>query len=126
MNKILTYAKLPAWVIIIGILCFTPGDEFKKVHITIPHFDKMVHFGMFFILAFLIKGLYWKDMISQLTYKSYLVLAVVYGVLIEIIQYNWIYMRSGDWVDWLFDCAGIIVSIAVFRFWPQKFKFIFG
>ena len=126
MNKILTYAKLPTWVIIIGILCFTPGNEFKKVHIPIPYFDKIVHFGMFFILAFLIKGLYWKNYISNRVYISYILLAALYGVIIEIVQYNWIYMRSGDWVDWFFDCAGIIVSLTVFRYWPEKIKVVFG
>jgi VanZ family protein len=126
MNKIFNYSKLPAWVIIIGILCFTPGNEFKKVHIPIPHFDKIVHFAMFFILAFFIKGQYWKKMISWQVYKGYIFLALLYGVLIEVIQYNWIYMRSGDWIDWLFDCAGLVVSIIIFRFWPEKIKVIFG
>lgn len=126
MIKVINYIKLPVWLIIMGFLCFTPGNEINKVHINIPHFDKIVHFTMFFILAFLIEGLYWKNLITNRTFKLYLALALVYGVLIEIIQYKWIYMRSGDWVDWLFDCIGLVVSVWLFRFWPEKFKVLFG
>ncbi len=126
VKKIVYHLKLIAWLIIISILCFTPGNELKKVHISIPHFDKMVHFIMFFALAFFIKALLWKDVISNRVFQTYLLLGVIYAALIEVIQYNWIFMRSGDWVDWLFDMAGMGVSLWIFKYWPNPLKRIFG
>jgi VanZ family protein len=126
MKRALTHLKLVAWIIVIGILCFTPGDELNKVHINIPYFDKIVHFGMFFILASLIKGLYWKNHISSKVFYYYITLAVVYGVIIEIVQALWINMRSGDFVDWLFDCTGIALAVITFRLWPKKLKILWG
>ena len=50
------YYKVALWVIVIGVLCFTPGNEFREVKINIPHFDKFVHFCMFYILGLLIQS----------------------------------------------------------------------
>lgn len=126
VKQLLIHARLIAWTAIIAVLCFTPGSGFKKVHIPIPFLDKWVHFVMFFALAFLIKTLHWKGHITKDRYNIYMLFAALYAGLIEIIQYYWVPMRSGDVVDWFFDLAGIGVSILVFKLWPTPIKIIFG
>ena len=37
------------WALVVFTLCAMPGDSVPDTGIRIPHFDKVVHFGMFFI-----------------------------------------------------------------------------
>ena len=116
INVIKTYYKLVFWVIVIGILCFTPGNDIEKIKIPIPHFDKIVHFMMFYILGLLLMGK--KYTLSESAIRWLFLSAIIYGGAIELIQYNWIYMRSGDWVDWMFDLIGLVISWKTFNYYP--------
>ena len=121
MKSIKTYYKIVIWSLVIAYLCFAPADEFKKVNITIPHFDKVVHFGMFFILGvFLMAANY----LNPSKFNKYWLhmLAVIYGAVIEIIQLNFIYKRNGDFIDWFADIFGIIAAIVIFKHLPPKLK----
>ncbi|MFR3328860.1 MAG: VanZ family protein [Odoribacter splanchnicus] len=42
------------WVVIIFILCAMPSDNIPDPHWNIPHLDKVVHFGMYFVLSILL------------------------------------------------------------------------
>lgn len=42
------------WVVIIFILCAMPSDDIPDPHWNIPHLDKVVHFGMYFVLSILL------------------------------------------------------------------------
>lgn len=116
------YLKLIIWIIIIGILCFTPGDDLKEVKINIPHFDKIVHFGMFYILSLFIRGILKLDAKQQI---RWVVFAVVYAGLIEIIQYYFIPLRNGDWVDLLADLIGLTIGWFSFTMYPKFMQRIF-
>ena len=37
------------WFLIIFVLCALPGEDIPDPRLNIPHLDKVVHFGMFFI-----------------------------------------------------------------------------
>lgn len=119
MKFIQTFYKLLIWVAVIGVLCFTPGDEFKEVKINIPHFDKVVHFGMFYVLGLFIKAIQLKisNIIVQLT-----ILALGYAGLIELIQQYFIPVRNGDIIDFIFDSIGLFVGIYTFTFYPNFAK----
>jgi len=118
------YYKIIIWVFVIAYLCFAPADEFKKVHITIPHFDKLVHFGMFFILGVLIASISYKQK-SIFNTKALPILAIIYGGVIEVIQYYYIQSRSGDLFDWFFDITGLIIAIKIFTYIPKTVKTLF-
>jgi len=111
-----TYYKIIIWVIVIAFLCFTPGNDLQKIKIPIPHFDKLVHFTMFYILGLLISGK--KNSLNVISILWLYILAVIYGGIIEIVQLNWIYMRSGDVVDWLFDLIGLLLAWKTFAYYP--------
>ncbi len=111
------------WAIIIFILCSIPGDTLpSSSFIKIPHFDKLVHFGMFFILAIFI--------ISELNYQTKwnqfkvalvtLTIVVVYGGVIEILQQNYFTNRSGDYIDFIADSLGAVVAILTFPFLKKQ------
>ena len=41
------------WILIIFILCAMPSEDIPDPHLDIPHLDKVIHFGMFFIQLYL-------------------------------------------------------------------------
>ena len=42
------------WFLIIFVLCALPGEDIPDPRLNIPHLDKVVHFGMFFIFSLLL------------------------------------------------------------------------
>lgn len=101
-------------IICIGILYaslnHTPG-------IALPTFvgaDKWMHGLMYAVLgcaicwessAMHVQG--WKKWMITLGFP------VIFGGFIEILQETWFPPRSGDWMDWVADCAGAIVGWGV-------------
>ena len=41
------------WTIIIFVLCVMPSDDLPNPRFDIPHIDKVVHFGMYFVSSLL-------------------------------------------------------------------------
>ena len=120
-----------AWVILLHILLLFPDRDFtERKLIFIPHLDKVVHFGLYFILTgswmiFLnLKG----DFIPQKKRnRDFLIIlfAVLDGLVIEFLQMSKWIQRDFDWYDVLFDSigavSGILVASYLFpRFWAQK------
>ena len=112
------------WAVIIFILCSIPGDDLPKTSmVSIPHFDKMVHFGMFFIMGiFLIAELRYQTNFKKPTRVTIaLSLITIYGGFIEYLQQNFFTNRSGDLVDLLADILGGIMAILLYP-WVKKQK----
>jgi VanZ family protein len=108
---ILTKSFLPAvlWFILITILFVLPGSEFPeedwfhKVYL-----DKWVHSGFFFLLVYLFAvPLISRGINNSAEWLSrIMLLAIVYGIIIEFIQKWWIPGRSFDVTDMIFDGIG--------------------
>lgn len=115
------YYKIILWWLVISYLCFTPSDDFENVNINIPHIDKIVHFVMFFIL-----GVFIATVISIKKNRLHSIwlplIAIIYGGVVEIIQFNYINSRSGDLIDWIADIIGLVVGIFLFPYIPKVFK----
>lgn len=132
-RDIQSYTKLAIWIFVIGFLCFTPGNHIGGLKLTSfiplwlkPYMDKIVHFIMFFVLAFLIKSLHWQKTIDSKRYHIYMLSGVAYAISTEIIQHYFIYMRSGDILDFASDSAGMALSILIFPYYPKFIRWIFG
>ncbi|MEH6618741.1 MAG: VanZ family protein [Maribacter arcticus] len=86
----------------------------------IPHMDKAVHFTFYFVmvlLAFLAsikKELQVNGMLKLLWYI--VLFAIVYGIIIEVIQHVATDNRHGDPLDVLANSIGAIVGMLVIRF----------
>jgi len=92
-----------------------PADE---TPITIPYFDKIVHFTMFFTLSFLFvvenritSDKKWQNPLP-LVFLTVL-LAALFGGLIEIIQGELTNYRTADIYDWYSDLAGSFTAVAL-------------
>lgn len=112
------------WAIVIFVLCALPGDELPKTKmISIPHFDKIVHFGMFYIMGiFLFAELKYQ---TRLKHSQIVIVAIaliaIYGGLIEYLQQNYFINRSGDYVDLAADILGGLLAIIMYP-WLKKQK----
>lgn len=108
------------WAIIILILCGAPSSEFPSVgFLNIPHLDKVVHFGLYFVFTLLLIS---ENNTLRLsggsTKKSLLIgftFAVVYGGLIEIMQMLVFTSRGADIVDFLANLIGSITAILCYK-----------
>ncbi|WP_212001410.1 VanZ family protein [Chitinophaga sp. HK235] len=122
------YLPATLWIILILVLCTLPGKDIPtNSFLERIHFDKFVHFGLFGgIVLFLSMGVYWqKKHISAFTLLLFIVIAAVYGFIIELIQKYWVVGRSFDLYDALADTLGAVAGVIVFKiilrlFYKQK------
>lgn len=102
------------WVVIIFILCAMPSDDIPDPHWNIPHLDKVVHFGMYFVLSILLIFPLEEYSCLKLSriYLIAILVALIYGGGIEILQANF-FNRSGDVWIWsqMFQAASQAVCV---------------
>jgi len=103
------YYKTLLSLLVIFVLCFLPGNTADKIQFfDFPHFDKLVHFGMFFIFSF---ALFLDLKNNTRIQKKQILLIILFltlfiGGSIELIQNYFFPMRSGNWYDLLADLIG--------------------
>ena len=103
----------PLWLLLITVLFLLPGSALPKNEMIIPHFDKYVHFGFFAVLLFL-----WRYQFAVAVKYSVLLLliAVIYGLGIELTQHYLIANRSFDIGDVWADIAGAVAGLLAWRY----------
>ena len=79
------------WAGVIFFLCAIPSDSIPDPKLNIPHLDKVVHFGMFFIMSiFLCSELRYQTRLSlQKIYLIAIGFSFIYGGLIEVLQFKY-------------------------------------
>lgn len=107
------------WALIILILCSISFGSVGNSPLFFPGFDKLVHCGLFFVLAvFISYGLIRQKGRRQFTFiKGVLVwlAAVAYGGSIELLQLFVFTWRGAEWNDLFADSVG--AGMAVFSAW---------
>lgn len=114
------------WAEIILFLCAIPSDSLPDPKLNIPHLDKVIHFGMFFIMAiFLCSELRYQTRLSlRAIYSIAVGFSFVYGGLIEILQANY-FLRGGEWGDLVADVLGAVAGCLLYPTAKiQKDKFV--
>ena len=100
--------------LLILIASTIPADEVQEVSwLNIPDFDKIVHFGMYFLFSFVLIYDFLKSKPALSTIRIYMIaalFAVVYGGSLELIQAYLLKSRSGDIIDFLFNTAGVVLA----------------
>lgn len=109
------------WCIVIFISCVIPDIKLPSIITTIPYVDKIIHFGLFYVMSVFICA----DLRHQtnLAYSKIAVIAIVlvtsYGAITELLQHYLFIGRSGEFMDLLADILGGIVGVFIYR--PLKF-----
>jgi VanZ family protein len=108
-------------------LASLPQQNDNFIHV--PHFDKVVHFLFYGVMSFM-GVLAYKDQFGKSTGILQVMLlslcfAIVYGIIIEVLQYSLTVDRHGDLMDVLANSFGALVGIlAIFVIqygrWPLK------
>ena len=110
-RKVIGYWKS---ILVIGVIAYLSLlRQMPNVGLpSIVGIDKWIHGTMYLLLAV---ALLW-DSRSVQGWKRYLIVAVVaaiYGGFIEVLQEQFFYPRTGDWVDWMADCVGVGVGLVM-------------
>jgi hypothetical protein len=108
---------------IVSVIVFTlPASKVPRVYwINIPHFDKVIHAGIFISLCssaylWMVNG--FPDYEKRIAWTIVLAMGL-YGIVIEFIQASFIEGRSFEVLDIYADLAGCLVFLG-FRFFIKR------
>jgi VanZ family protein len=100
--------------LVLLFLSLTNADSFSRIELgDFPNFDKLVHFGMYFILMSVIIIEHRKNLSNPLNLFLLALIPLIYGILMEILQLTLTSTRSGDFYDALADAAGVLASALI-------------
>jgi hypothetical protein len=114
------YWKTLSWALIIYWLSTFSVDQpnTSGLFFNIPHFDKVIHFFMYFILVTLWLSEHFK--IRQVCIRKRLVWIVLasifYGSLMELVQAVFTTHRNGDAFDAIMNGTGVLIGLFLFRY----------
>ncbi len=124
---------LPALLLalLILILCLMPGKNLPHAGwLEAIHADKIVHFGLFFVLNLLLLGGWYYPAGKRtsrnpgLSFAAGTTLCFAYGWLIEFLQ-RWLTTdRMFEWQDAAADSAGALVAVLCFQRWVHRHPLI--
>lgn len=115
---------LPAvlWLLFILLATLTPGQQLPKTPDVIG-FDKLVHFGLFFVLTFLWNRVRtttgWAELNKVKFITKYLVFGILIAILVEYLQ-QYIPGRSFDYGDMIANIMGGTIGTACFYILHKK------
>lgn len=120
--KIKFFLPAIAWFVVSTLLLVLPGDDLPSTSfLNFPHFDKIVHLGLFFGLTFLFSIPFRLSKFSSLkNYIIILIISILYGIMIEYVQLYWVKDRNFDVADIFFDGAGSIIGFIVVWLYKEK------
>ncbi len=99
-------------VVIFVIISIPPSAVPPTDKLRIPHIDKIIHFGIFFVLGFLLVLGFLKSGRQQ--FKHFLIsvlIGVSYGAFTEYLQYCCIAGRHGAFSDFIADGFGTVFGV---------------
>lgn len=88
--------------------------------IAIPNKDKIVHFGFYFVFVFS-----WINAIQPKLTKNkvkIVFVAILYGIIIEVLQAELTETRQADFYDALANTCGAVTAYFFLKFVKRKFK----
>lgn len=125
-NKKLWAYYIPAllWAVLIYILLTLPGEDFADSELDkIPHFDKVVHMGLFGAQVFWLALPLAKRYRPSAGILVWITIAVtVFGILMEFVQKYFTADRSFDWTDMVADGVGAGLSYVCMRFIFRQYQ----
>ena len=110
-NRLYTIAFI-SWMSLVAYSCLTSfsGDDVPSFNL--PHMDKVVHFGFYFVGAILGTMALRELSKSKIPIKKVLfvilVVVIVFGMIIEVVQEQYTLDREGDMLDVLANSFGAI------------------
>lgn len=111
--KITYFWKPILWLAIICYALFIPADDLPlEPFFRIPHFDKMVHFGLFFVFCILLLRPF-----KRLQLNYYLLaplISIVFSAILETSQHILSASRNSDIKDFIANSLGALTSVMIY------------
>ena len=119
--KLAYFWKPLLWLAIICYALFIPaGDLPIKPFLKIPHFDKLVHFGLFFVFCLLLLRPF-----KKLQLKYYLLaplISIILSAILEFSQHVISNSRSSDINDFIANSLGVIAAVVFYYLFVSNRK----
>lgn len=120
--KLKYFVKPIIWLLIICYGLFIPASSLpKKPFLAIPHFDKLVHFGLFFVFCLLLFVPFKKLKLNHLFYAP--LISIILSGILETTQHILSSSRSSNFYDFLANTAGVLTSVLFFHFFVSGTRF---
>lgn len=124
LTFILKHKNSLMWALVILILCGMPPSGLPSIRI--PGFDKMVHAGLFGVLALLVVSeqnlLRSRLSVEKKSRRIGFTVAVLYGAAIELMQL-WVFTaRGAEWLDFIADAIGAGMAVLFYRWFNRVTK----
>ncbi|SHF79601.1 VanZ like family protein [Mariniphaga anaerophila] len=115
------FIKPLIWLAIICYGLFVPANDLpKKPFLSIPHFDKLVHFGLFFMFCLLLFVPFKKLKTKYLFYAP--AISLLFAAILEGTQHMISASRSSNLYDFIANSAGIFAAAFFFYFFVSGRK----
>jgi VanZ family protein len=108
-----------------GLIVYLSFSNPKSVGIE-PWFkyqDKLGHFIFYAVLSMLLIKTFSKEIVIQNSMCSSALVALVFGVFIELGQHFFTHDREGDYMDALANGLGILLMVVLIKAYPKRFYF---
>ena len=132
LKKALYRILFLSWLVCVTFASLFSFNDDETSLISIPNFDKFVHFTFYFVMVILgvwavREYLKTPKKISKVTLGVFL-FAVSYGIIIEVLQHTLTVSREGDIWDALANTIGALTGILVAKSlfsskWSLKWKY---
>ena len=114
VKRILNYIPTILAASLIMYLSLLREPHFQLPEIRIAHLDKWIHGLMYMMLGMVFTLDLKRDGVRLPTAAlPAIVLPSLYGGLIEILQEYCFAPRTGEWLDWAADIAGVMVGVII-------------
>ena len=132
LKKVFFRLLFVSWLVFVTFASLFSFDEDDTPSINIPNFDKLVHFTFYFVMVIL--GIWAVREYLKTPRKLAVVIvwvvvfAVLYGIIIEVLQHTLSVDREGDILDALANTVGALTGMLVARTlfsgkWSLKWKY---
>lgn len=118
MKALLRYMFLPLLIVILIFIatCLISSSQMPGLPEGFP-WDKLVHFGMFFVLSAVSLFDYYRLCKGNPPALRWIfwgfIIPVFYGGVIELLQKYFFASRSAEWADWIADILGSLVATVI-------------
>ncbi|WP_281542337.1 VanZ family protein [Maribacter aestuarii] len=119
LSKVLYRILFAGWLVFVTFASLSTFETSGSSLTKIPHFDKFVHFIFYFIMVILGVLAVREYLKTSIKFSKVMVcvllFAVIYGIIIEVLQYTWTINRQGDILDALANTVGALLGMWVAR-----------
>ena len=121
MKYLFIFWKPVLWFALICYTLLIPAEDIPMSPLLkIPHFDKIVHFTLFFVYCLLLIRSFRKTALNQWIFAP--LTALIFSALLELGQHTMSVSRSSNFYDFIANAAGVLSAILFYSLFVSNRK----